>query len=192
MQVVLSPVDGERKTQTKVEATPSRMATQAPTRWQAYLRKHNDLAAVSAELAQAAYDAGSTFVLENPVDRGDASSVHFEERYADHAPLWVMPDIIRLASATQPRWASLPMCAFQGEFQKWTTLMAAGPVASNISVLGSLTCAHHSHTATARGTDEKGVPLSENAGVYPTLFAATMAALLDGSTPTIGELQAAL
>ncbi|KAL3906109.1 MAG: hypothetical protein SGPRY_010673 [Prymnesium sp.] len=165
---------------------------QAPMRWQAYLRKHNELVAVSAELARATYDTGGTFVIENPVDRGDTTSVHFKERYADHAPLWVMPHIVRLASATKPRWASMPMCAFNGEFQKWTTLMAAGPAENSISVLGGLPCTHLSHTMTARGTDERGVPLSEKAGEYPALFAATAAALLDGSSPTIGELQAAL
>lgn len=165
---------------------------QAPLRWQAYLRKHNDLASLSAELALTAYRAGGTFVIENPADRGDRECKLFEERFADHAPLWVMPAIRHLAGQSSPTWATVPMCAFRSEFQKWTTLMAAGPAATNLRVLSYLPCLHPTHTATADGEDEAGTPLSVRAGEYPTLFSATVAALLDGCQPSSEELREAL
>lgn len=165
---------------------------QAPLRWQAYLRKHNDLASLSAKLAQTAYQAGGTFVIENPADRGDRASSLFEERFADHAPLWVMPAIRHLGRQSSPVWVTVPMCAFMSEFQKWTTLMAAGPAAAYLLVLNHLPCLQPTHAATAEGEDEVGVPLSVRAGEYPTLFSATVAALLDGCQPSQEELRGIL
>ncbi|KAL3898079.1 MAG: hypothetical protein SGPRY_012917, partial [Prymnesium sp.] len=46
--------------------------------------------------------------------------------------------------------------------------------------------------ATAEGEDPKGVPLSAKAGEYPTLFSATVAALLDGECPSADKLVMAL
>ncbi|KAL3892838.1 MAG: hypothetical protein SGPRY_014735 [Prymnesium sp.] len=84
------------------------------------------------------------------------------------------------------------MCACRVVFQKWTTLMTAGPAALNLQVLGSLTRSHHTHMATAEGEDPKGVPLSAKAGEYQTLFSATVAALSDGECPSADKLTMAL
>ena len=45
----------------------------APPEWAAYLRKHNALAAWSAQLAAAADEAGAAWAIENPADRGEAA-----------------------------------------------------------------------------------------------------------------------
>ena len=37
----------------------------------AYIERHNELARRAAALAGAAFDAGASYVVENPVDRGD-------------------------------------------------------------------------------------------------------------------------
>lgn len=52
----------------------------APKRWQAYVQKHNELASLSTRLEREAFQAGGTFVIENPVDRGDRSSTFFEKK----------------------------------------------------------------------------------------------------------------
>ncbi|KAL3897027.1 MAG: hypothetical protein SGPRY_013139, partial [Prymnesium sp.] len=103
-----------------------------------------------------------------------------------------MPDIRQLADQSEPSWITVPMCASKSEFQKWTTLMAAGPAAANLLALNGLPCTHAAHAATAEGEDERGVPLSVRAGEYPTLFSATVAALLDGSRPRHEDLRAVL
>ena len=46
--------------------------------WQRrYLELHNELIAFSEELAMAAFEAGVTFVIENPVDYGAVGTTHF-------------------------------------------------------------------------------------------------------------------
>ena len=137
---------------------------QAPARWQAYVKKHNDLTDISVRIARAAYRAGGTFVIENPIDRGDRESKWFNKRFADHVPLWVMPGVCELADEVKPVWVSVPMCAFKGEFQKYTTLMAAGPTAAYLRVLNYLTCSHTSHTATAEVAERIGDRIGEDGG----------------------------
>eukprot|EP00964_Phaeocystis_antarctica_P049799 scaffold28844_cov77-Phaeocystis_antarctica.AAC.1 len=58
----------------------------APPEWHAYLRKHNELAAWTAQLARAAHDAGALWAIENPADRGLRGSPAFWIDHSDHAP----------------------------------------------------------------------------------------------------------
>ncbi|KAL3902666.1 MAG: hypothetical protein SGPRY_011973 [Prymnesium sp.] len=82
----------------------------------------------SFSLAQATVEAGATYVIENSVDdRGMRDSPHFTWRTRGHTPLWLMPVIRELPRGGRVTWASFPQCAFRGDYQKWTTLMAAGP-----------------------------------------------------------------
>lgn len=55
----------------------------------AYVEEHNTLALRAARLAQVAYEAGDTHVIENPVDRGAVGSPYFSTRLRKHAPLWL-------------------------------------------------------------------------------------------------------
>ena len=53
-----------------------------PQRERAYLRKHNVLVEFSAKVALAAYEAGVTFIIENPLDRGRPSSHLLAKRWS--------------------------------------------------------------------------------------------------------------
>eukprot|EP00965_Chrysotila_dentata_P171947 5674614-Pleurochrysis_carterae.AAC.1 len=66
-------------------------ALPVPTEWVAYLRKHNALAAFSAALVEAADSSGTPWALENPADCGDAEGPAWWERFAEHAPIWLLP-----------------------------------------------------------------------------------------------------
>ena len=143
-----------------------------PARERAYLRKHNALVDFSAELAMAAFMAGATFVIENPPDRGAPLSPLFRWTARQHAPLWLMPCMRQLATATKPVWLTFPQCAMGGDFQKWTVLMAAGPRAEQLQALGRLTCTHEKHKRVAQGRDSNGESNAAASGAYPLGMAA--------------------
>lgn len=158
-----------------------------PQEWIGYLRKHNGFVRFKELVALAAWEAGVTFVIENPVDRGMRQSAQFSWWWREHVPLWLMPAMRRLAGAVRAEWVSLPRCVFGSEFQKWTTLMAAGPRAVALRSLRGLTCAHASHARRARGLHTAGGSESARAGAYPVLFCATVAGLLSGGVPVSGH-----
>jgi len=151
-----------------------------PPRLADYISKHNAMADFSAALAQAAFDAGCTYVIENPVDRGMVGSPHFRWATRAHVPLWLMPSFRKLSKATKARWVTFAQCAFGGDFQKLTTLMAAGPRAATLRSLERKVCVHGSqaHARQAKGYDLDGKSNSAAAAAYPPLMCACVAALL--------------
>ncbi|KAL3899705.1 MAG: hypothetical protein SGPRY_012598, partial [Prymnesium sp.] len=73
-------------------------------------------------------------------------------------------------------------CALRGDYQKWTTLMAAGPRAKQLCALGSLACGHDRHTKRARGYDASTGEGTAESAEYPPSICATIAFLL-GAEP---------
>lgn len=144
----------------------------------AYVSKHNELAKRAAALAMAAFMVGATYVIENPVDRGMRRSPHFSRRFRRHVPIWLLPVVRRLARETGPAWVSFAQCAFRGEFQKLTTLMAAGPRAAQLRALEWATCEHDHHVRRARGRAASGASEAAEAAAYPPLFNAAVTAIL--------------
>ncbi|KAL3912565.1 MAG: hypothetical protein SGPRY_008297 [Prymnesium sp.] len=69
-------------------------------------------------------------------------------------------------------------CAFGGRYQKWTTLLAAGPRAARLRPLRGLECVHPHHEERAHGRAEDGSMRAAEAAEYPVLFSATVAGLL--------------
>ena len=143
-----------------------------PPREQGYLRKHNALVEFSAEVALAAFEAGATFVIENPPDRGRPTSRLFRWASRDHAPLWLMPCMKALAKETKAIRLTFPQCALGGDFQKWTALMAAGPRAQQLEALAALRCVHSKHARVAEGRDKNGASNAAASGAYPLGMAA--------------------
>ena len=137
-----------------------------PEKEQAYVDLHNALAEFTVELAEAAFAAGCTVVIENPADRGMPGSPLFKWAAREHAPLWLLDCIQRLVASTQARLISFPQCVF-GPFQKWTTLYVAGPRAFEFEVLAGLKCTHSSHARVARGRDERGRSNAAASAAYP-------------------------
>ena len=151
-----------------------------PPRLAGYIKKHNAMADFSAALAHAVFDAGRTYVVENPVDRGMVGSPHFRWATRRHVPLWLMPSFRELSKGTRARWVTFAQCAFGGDFQKMTTLMAAGPRAAALRQLERMVCTHGSapHARQAKGYDLDGKSNSAAAAAYPPLMCACVAALL--------------
>ena len=85
------------------------------------LNRANELIYRTCTILKAAFDAGSEFAIENPADRGGPLRTDlFME--PDHAPLWLMPDIINLSKHAVCKYATFPFCAFGVDYAKQTTL----------------------------------------------------------------------
>ena len=140
----------------------------APPEWAAYLRKHNALAAWSAQLAAAADEAGAAWAIENPADRGDRASDAHWERYSDHAPLWLSTPMRELEKATGARRRTFAQCALGGRSQKWTTLLHSAGWAQ-LGAFDALGCPHgmEKHAELAHGRDAAGRGLAKLAAAYP-------------------------
>lgn len=123
--------------------------------WQLYVAQQNALASFSAAVALQAWEAGATFVIENPVDRGLRQSPHFRWAWRAHAPLWLLPSVRALAQAVRPRWVTFAQCAWGSEFQKWTTLMVGGQRSRHLDVLNDMPCCHPHHARVARGYERR-------------------------------------
>ncbi|KAL3926279.1 MAG: hypothetical protein SGPRY_003372 [Prymnesium sp.] len=133
----------------------------------AYLERHNRLALITAEIALVAVEAGATYVIENPVDRGMRRSRHFSWRTRQHTPLWLLLCMRTLARESAPSSVSFPQCAFRDKNKKWTTLTAAGPSAVRLLAVGSLQCTHARHTKRAKGYDESTGDGAAESAEYP-------------------------
>ncbi|KAL3912634.1 MAG: hypothetical protein SGPRY_008269, partial [Prymnesium sp.] len=77
-------------------------------------------------------------------------------------------------------WAMrcVEQAGWRTRFQKWTTLLAAGPRARALRCLRGLDCQHSSHEERACGVDERGRLRASEAAEYPVLFSATVAWVL--------------
>ena len=113
---------------------------------------------------------GTQFVVENPIDRGDRS---FPRAYlnADHGPLWLMPDMLKLEKRCQASRVNFPMCEFGARWQKATTLLYTPAFEPWLGTLRELACTHTHHDATAGGSrDANGRWISQEAAAYPPAF----------------------
>lgn len=152
-----------------------------------YVRPHNALAGKAAQLARAAFATGATYVVENPVDRGERGSEYFRVRFREHAPICLLPVMRQLGEETGAETVTVAQCAFLGEFQKITTLMAAGPRAHRLRELSWARCTHHRHVRRARGKSAEGGSEAMMAAAYPPVFNAAMVGLLFADAVVGGE-----
>ena len=127
--------------QLRSRRSPHRAAG-VPPAWDAYLVKHEKLAAVSVRLIEAAHAAGCAWALENPADRGDPNSKAWWPRYADHAPLWVQPAVADAIAATGASRRTFAHCAFGAKEQKWTTIAHAAALDGELQGLDGRACLH--------------------------------------------------
>ena len=140
----------------------------APPEWAAYLRKHNELAQWTAQLAQAAHQAGAIWAIENPADRGRNGSPAYWAARADHAPLWVQDCVTRLEGQTDAATQTFAYCAFGADYQKYTSIMHDAEWVE-LEALGTRLCEHgdEGHAELLRGRDQHGASRAARAAAYP-------------------------
>ena len=141
--------------------------TNCPAAHRREVKQSNELVARTCAILHAAVEAGSEFAMENPADRGNVENLStFVD--ADHAPIWLMPDILRLSKFASCRYSTFPMCAFGVDYEKPTTLMYTPGLAKHLQDLDHLRCTHEKgHDGKAGGEKVDGVWNSAAAAAYP-------------------------
>ena len=106
--------------------------------------KANVITQRTATLLSLAHQAGTQFILENPANRGDAKRP-FLFLSADHAPIWLVPQILSLLSFAGASMCTFPMCAFSAPWQKFTSLAYSPGFNEWLDPLDKLSCDHATH-----------------------------------------------
>ena len=161
--------------------------TPMPPEWAAYVRKHNDLADVSARVIDACRMSATPVGIENPADRADPRSPARWDAYPNHGSLWRMPCIATALGAYHASFSTFAQCSFASAAQKWTTIAAAGGLQTPLAALGAgrYGCAHGSeaHAEQLTGRDETGASRAGRAAAYPAALNRLLAsALVDAAT----------
>ena len=143
-----------------------------PSGWEGYTRRHNLLVERGATLAFLVWEAGGTFIIENPPDYGWRKSPHFRWQARAHVPLWLTSWMRHLATLTNPAWATTALGGWGSPYHKLTQLMAAGPDKSCIESSNLVQAGEADSFIPADGVDVNGNQHSKLAGAYPPLFCA--------------------
>lgn len=116
------------------------------------LNRANEITRRTAVLLMAAHRSGAEFVVENPVDRGNASHPLFFQ-FAEHGPIWLDPFMQELARSCSTESATFAQCMLGAASQKYTTLWFTAGLAPALRPLRQLVCSHApgTHTAPAGG-----------------------------------------
>ena len=140
-----------------------------PLPWARYIEKHNLLGSFTARLVAAAESAGIPWAIENPADRGDASSPAYWKLYHDHAPLWLHHHISSALCDSHAVMRTFAQCAFDSPFQKWTTVAHPPSISAEFGFLDEHSCRHGRslHLARAHGLAPDGHSLSAASAAYP-------------------------
>ena len=155
----------------------------APHEWRAYLRKHNELAAWTARLLEAAETAGALWACENPADRGKRGSPAYWQRHEDHGPIWRQPAFVALQAATGASERTFAYCAFGAEYQKYTTILHAAQLDGALQPLDARVCVHGNvpHGQQLRGRDAVGDSRAGKAAAYPDALNEFLAGAVSGA-----------
>jgi hypothetical protein len=142
-------------------------ALDCPQKNRSEVRESNELVNCTINILKAAHSAGSEFGIESPADHGDTNQpALFVD--ADHAPLWVVPEIIALKTDTECITITFPQCSLGAPWRKDTTIVCTPALGFLLTDLGLLKCTHASHAQRAVGIRESdGSWKSKRAAAYP-------------------------
>ena len=112
---------------------------------------------------------GGPWMIENPVDRGNAHTQHFREAWSQHCPIWVMESMeqMYLGLRQAPSSVDFAQCGLGGDFQKFTTLMFPADMTRPMEQFKLIACDHNSHRAVAYGQELDGTFRSARSAHYP-------------------------
>ena len=146
---------------------PLGIPNQPPSR-EREARAANEIVKRTCNILYEARQSGAEFLLENPADHGDPDDP-YTYLHKEHAPIWVLPDILKLREIVGAELITLPMCELGHHSQKMTTLMVTPKLAKQLSTLGQLRCTHKRHRPVA-GMMRQGKWISARTAAYPTMF----------------------
>ena len=131
------------------------------------VRVANTLVCRTVRLAIAIYRSGGVFIIENPVDRGDVTTSFFRQFWAEHASMWLMPEIVNLREVICCTLSTFAQCGMGSAFQKYTSVLYCSELGTKLHSLISSVCTHETHEAVAFGRDVDGEFKSKSSARYP-------------------------
>jgi hypothetical protein len=144
-------------------------------------------------VAAAVQGAGGVYVIENPVDYGDAELTRaLRVRCTPaHASLWQLEELEALQHTTGGRKVHFPQCAVGAGTQKWTTLLYS-PAADALADLGKMRCGHAKaeHRQSTVGRDSDGRWRTAALAAYPEQLNKIIAAAIERGVPEAVDLGA--
>ena len=161
-----------------------------PPSWLRYLDKHNLLGSFTARLVAAAESAGAPWAIENPADRGDATSPAYWKLYDDHAPLWMHQHVSSALGDAHAVLRTFAQCSFDSPFQKWTTIAHPPSISTEFGFLDEHAC-HHGrslHLARAHGLAPDGYSISAASAAYPPAMNRALARAIAHSITRAAQL----
>ena len=137
-------------------------------------------------LLEAGYSAGTQYLLENPVDRGDRSLPRAFLHEA-HGSIWQLPEVVSLLQRTSGHVVHFSQCRLGAKTQKRTTLAYSSGFDAWMEPLGNLECNHSSHEQMTGGQFDSEVGWnSAESAAYPAemnLYLAQSMAALRAAAP---------
>ena len=126
--------------------------------------------------------AVGSFLFEHPADMGEPGSARFAEAWADHAPLWLLDEMVQLRETSGASLVTGDQCMCGGRFRKPTTWMASPDIAPAMAHLDGLSCTHGpgAHDEMV-GVDDNGVYRSRAAAAYPPEVCDVMGRAAEGA-----------
>ena len=96
----------------------------------------------SAQIAYAIWASGGEYLIENPVDRAEEGTDWYSERWAEHAPLWVMEEIKELRRRTKARMITFAQCHAElgSKFQKYTSILTSDRLEPHLRHMNGMRC----------------------------------------------------
>ena len=161
---------GPFRTRKHILGLPNLSATR-----KAELDLNNELISLTCEVSLELHESGGAFIIENPVDRGDAvgPSRRFYNplvftRCDEHGPLWLHPEIIALQEATGALFILFDQCQLDGDYMKSTCLLVSPVLYPALKRLWRCRCkCKEPHEEVAIGKDAAGNWRSAFAAAYP-------------------------
>ena len=141
----------------------------------------NEMVRRSILLAKAIARTGGEVLFENPSDRGGVNDADpkvrdiYQQEWANHVPLWTLPEMQRLAMDLGLRKVTFPQCGLGSKFEKMTTLWYTAGLANELEDLHICICLHRSHKEVARGKRTATKWKSAEAAAYPARMNALIA-----------------
>ena len=119
------------------------------------LRQANELVRRMCTILHVAHGAGSEFVIENPVDRGNSERPKYFHT-DQHGPLWLMPDVLTLSAVVGCLSCTFAQCRFGSPVQKYTTFLYSPGLEPAFGPLDKLECDHRpgEHASMAGGVKD--------------------------------------
>jgi len=146
---------------------------------QARVDDDTTMAVLCAVIALVAEAAGIPWIIEQPADRSDPTTMAHWRGCEDAPHMFKLREFQVLMQVARPVHVVFPQCALDADSQKFTVLLASRSLANAMAPFRKLQCDHlHGHAEVLAGYAADGTPRTRAAAHYPRRMALLLAKVL--------------